>query len=162
MAMRSVHMRTRVRYLMAALLLGVAWWLALLIPEATRNVLLSSYPPLHFALLCAVSVVLAIVFRGPIAKASASWRFILLSLFLPFVGAAFFIWLASFAGWLLGGSDIPFWVAALMWIYLMPIQLGAIGYAAYYVIIPMGLLSQYTMHSLTRVGRNGAPGHAAT
>ena len=146
--MRADRTRGHVIYAGVACLLGLAWFLALEIPEATRMVILADQPVTNAALMCVVSMVLAFVFRRPVAGARKFWQFLVLALGLPFVGAALWLWLVTSLAWVFGSLDVPLWQEAVVFVYMLPTALGAVALAGYYIIIPMGLLSQYLMHRL--------------
>jgi hypothetical protein len=155
-------MTPHLQYISVAFLLGMLWCAALMVPDVTRNVLLSDHSAASALLLCGVSTIVATVFRRAIAKARSGWRFVLLALGLPFVGAALWFLSATLINWLIGPHDAPIWDVAVMAVSALPIALGAVALSAYYVVIPMGVLSQYVMHRLARGERNDPHVHAAT
>lgn len=146
--MSKMHKTTQ--YLFAATGLGLLWAVALLVPEATRNVILDDHATSHLLLMPFVSALIAVGFRRFITSATSAWRFLSVALLLPFVGAALWYVLASLVGWFVSGGEATIWEVAFMSVILLPTVVGAVALAAYYVIIPMGLLSQYVM---LRVGR---------
>lgn len=136
-------------YALTAALVGVLWYLALLIPLSTREQLavggLGRDPVVYswrLLLVCAVSVALALIFRRWIVSASTPIQAAVRGLALPLVGTVLF-------SWGLARSVPPTNV-------LMTPVLGIwlVVYQAFYVVIPMGLVSQGVM---ARVGRGSRP-----
>jgi len=165
--MRSVDMKRtpktlNAEYVDVAFLLGILWCAALMVPEATRNVMLADHPGTSAFLLCAVSAIVATVFRRPIAKAHSGWRFALLALGLPFVGAALWVLSVTLINWFSDPSGTPIWEAAVVAVSVLPVALGVVAVSAFYVVIPMGVLSQYVMHRLARSQGNDPHVHTAT
>lgn len=150
-------MDRRLKYLASAGALGVIWFLALLGPLATRERLL----PLgigatgvgeQLVLVCVTSVLLAVAFKGLISGAKNVWIASVLSLFLPLVGTEIFVLLdflvmqsENFAR--IGWSEM-IQIAINQLVFAIP----TVIHSAFYVVIPLGFISQYVME---RVGRNG-------
>ena len=150
------------QYIGVAFLLGLLWCAALMVPEVTRDVMLADRPTISALLLCAVSAIVATVFRRAISRARTGWRFAALALGLPFVGAALWFLSATLINWLIGPCDAPMWDVAVTAVTVLPFALGAVAVSAYYVVIPMGVFSQYVMHRLARSERKDPHVHAAT
>jgi len=155
-------MTPNAQYVGVAFLLGMLWCAALMVPAVTRNVMLADHPVLSALLLSAVSAIVAVAFRRSIAKGRAGWRFAVLALGLPFVGAALWFLSATLINWLIGPRDAPIWEVAVAAVSVLPLALGAVAVSAYYVVIPMGVLSQYVMNRLARSEGNDPHVHAAT
>lgn len=152
----------RVRYLVTALLLGVVWFVGLLAAPSTAGFLsvpewwnfkLQWYELLP--IMCVSSLVLALAFRRWIVKKQSLLRRLLLGTLLPFAGATIFIWLtilyACSTGRVESTSNMyppAVELAALMFFTALYGLLYALW--AFYVVIPIGLVSQLLME---RTGR---------
>ena len=145
------------RYLVAALLLGGLWFVGLLAAPSTAGFL--SVPEwwnfkLHWyellPIMCLSSLALSLVFRRWIVKKQSLLGRLLLGTLLPFAGAIIFIWFtilyACFTGRVEFTSNMypPIVeLAALMFFTALYGLLYALW--AFYVVIPMGLVSQLVM-----------------
>ena len=152
-------MDRRLKYLASAGALGAIWFLALLVPLATREVLLPSGIGAigigrQVALVCITSVVLAVAFKGLIIGAKNAWIGSILSVLLPLLGTEIFV-LLSFLGMLQSEN-----LARTGWsemiqglIVRLIFAIPTVIHTAFYIVIPMGFISQYVMDRVGRVGQ---------
>lgn len=149
------------KYWIAAFGLGVVWFLVLLIPLATREVLLPQGTKGPWAvtvrvfLVCVASVVLARVFKRLIIRRRSVWVNAVLSLLLPLVGTEIFV-LVEFLTML-----HPINLARMGWAGMLEMLLARLTLSvpivihyAFYVMVPMGFISQYVMSTAGRTDRN--------
>ena len=146
---------TRRRYELTAFLLGIVWYVALLIPSITRQTLhfnyngkVPTYPIVMLLLMCGVSVGLAEGFRSWIVNARG-WQNMALGLMLPFIGAILFGCLTSVV-WLGFGADPRELSKILVMFPLFGLWYAVISWA---VVIPLGCLSQFLMRCAGRAAR---------
>ena len=135
------------KYYATAFGMGALWFLALY-PFAGGLPLGGESFPFDLLAMCLASLTIAVTFRRRIAGASRR-AFILLSVFLPWLGA--FIFGAFFVGFMtvqnVAHNGLLPDAEALM-IPITCVIYGAIG--LFFVSIPMGLLSQYVMQRVSR------------
>jgi len=147
---------TRWSYPIVAFLLGVIWYVGLLLPEVTRGWLLH-FPIAHLLIMCVSSLLVALSARKLISRARGIMH-VVLAVMLPVYGALLFTIGSSLfllavtllqhgVGWAFAQAHdflvIPFW------------GLLATG-AAYYVVFPLGLLSQIVMKAVDTRSRTSA------
>lgn len=135
-----------IAYVAVAALLGAGWFLVLLVPPVTREWLLAgrNQAGLHVSLLVASSVAVAWLFRGIIARAE-TWRAHLVrAATIPLAGCVIYltlwnVWSLSRDAWRGYGLNLHDALVLYVW------GLGS-AVAAWYVMIPYGLLCQYVMN----------------
>jgi hypothetical protein len=131
--------RRRLRYVLTALTLGLAWYAVLLVPPSIRGFLGGLGHPTSAALVCATSLVVALTLRRPIADSDYDLR---LAVFAPYYGALVFGCAAAVTIWVQNGFRalnyfdlfvlVPYWtLLAALW--------------SFYLVIPMGFLAQRVM-----------------
>ena len=133
------------RYFVTAALLGAGWFVVLLIPPWTRQWFLGARRAIgwHIALLTLASVLVAWIFRSYIGGASGTGQHLKRALLLPYAGCFIYLVLwnvltciqATSYGWPLEIHDM---------LVLFPWGLS-FALAAFFVVIPYGLLCQYVM-----------------
>ena len=147
---------TRWSYPIVAFLLGVIWYVGFLLPEVTRGWLLH-FPIAHLLIMCVSSLLVALSARKLNSRARGIMH-VVLAVMLPVYGALLFTIGSSLVllavtllqhcvGWAIAQAHdflvIPFW------------GLLATG-AAYYVVLPLGLLSQIVMKAVDTRSRTSA------
>jgi len=123
-------------------ILGLGWFVVLLIPGLTREWLLSS-AGMNIVCLSAASVFVALAFRRFIDSAETFAEHLLRAAVIPFVGCFVFLSLWNAAFWartLLRGGLAN--IHDTLSLYAMG-MLAAVG--SFVVVIPYGLVCQYVM-----------------
>ena len=144
-------------YWFVAALLGIVWYVAVLVAGLTPP---PNYPfnlseMASIALMCFVSIALAALFRRFILAADSLWKALVSALILPLAGAGLLIPITFFGRALFTRPDALFSFRAVVMLPLSGLlYLPYIVSEAYYVIVPVGIISQLVM---SRVGR----GHEA-
>lgn len=150
-------------YLTAAAALGAVWYGLLLIPLATREMLIAPatqdnfgirldvYALRTFLLTCAVSLVLALSFRRFIIEARTLFRSMTLALLLPLLGTVMFAWVFLLISRSTGAQQDGGAVGWLVEFALTaPLSVEMVVTQAFYIVLPMGMVSQ---HVMARIGR---------
>ncbi len=135
-------------FLAAAAVLAPAWYLALLIPGMTRS-MLRSVGPLHGILaLCAAAVVFAPLLKRWVIQHRDPEESAFMGLGIALAGAVVFVWVLVLREPLYSSGGAPPTPLG-DWIFGMGIAtIGTvltIIVKAFYVVIPMGLLTIYAM-----------------
>lgn len=149
------------RYSLTAGVLGVGWFVVLLVPGITRNWLLEN-PGQNLVCLVVTSVVMAVACRRYVARAYTFREHLVRATVLPYAGCFLFL---------------SFW-AAMPWVQSLwrdslanihdTLSLYGMGMTAavvsFFVVIPYGLLCQYAMHAASRAAATSShtevTGHA--
>ena len=127
---------------MTAGVLGLGWFLVLLIPGITRTWLLSSVG-MNIVCLIAASVFVALVFRPFIDRAETFTEHLLRAAVIPLVGCFVFLSLWNAALW---GRTLLFGGLANIHDTLSLYVMGMLAtVVSCLVVIPYGLLCQYVM-----------------
>jgi hypothetical protein len=140
------------RYCATAGGLGVGWFAVLLLPSVTRGWLLAS-PWQNLACLVVASVLVAVVCRRFIGRATTPGEHLLRAIVLPYLGCLVFLSLVAGVLWtrtiLAGGLANLHDTASL---YAMGMTAAAVSF---FVVIPYGLLCQYVISAVipSRVAR---------
>ena len=148
----------KAKYFVSAGTLGVIWFLVLLIPLATREVLLPQetrtleFLAVRVFLVAVTSVILAVAFKRFIVRTQDVWLSSLVSLVLPLVGTLIFV-LVEFLTLLSRENLLRVgWEQLMQILFVRLIMSVPIGiHYAFYVMVPMGFISQYVMN---RAGRS--------
>jgi hypothetical protein len=134
------------KYCAAAAALGCSWFVVLLIPAITRQWLLADMFQNLWCLVVA-SIIVALAARKFISSADTFGEHLLRATVIPYLGCLVYlslsigrIWLHSF---LYGGLANLHDTVSL---YVMGLSAAAVSF---FVVIPYGLLCQYTMSSLS-------------
>jgi hypothetical protein len=133
------------RYCVTAGVLGVGWFVVLLVPGITRGWLLEEPWP-NLACLVATSVLVAVTCRRFIGQAATFGDHLVRATVVPYLGCFVFLslwaamlWVRSL--WMGGLANLHDTVS----LYLM----GMTGAAfSFFLVIPYGLLCQYVMSSV--------------
>jgi hypothetical protein len=143
------------RYCITAGILGAGWFAVLLLPGITREWLRNA-PLQNVACLLAASVMVALVFRRFIARASTFGEHLVRAIVLPYIGCL---------------TYLSLW-AALLWTRTLlfgglanvhdTLSLYALGFVAAviacFVVVPYGLVCQYVMNGTAAAVSEGDAG----
>lgn len=142
----TAHVARHLSYLGIAGALGSLWYGALLIPRLTRVILLGN-PLRSLTLLVAIGAVLALLFKRFVLGPLDAERAFLIAIAFPLAGSILFVWSLTLLEWVASPTDAPASAAASLGVLLFLAFSGAVAVAvsAFYVIVPMGLLSFYLM-----------------
>ncbi len=139
-------------YLAVAGGLGALWYAALLIPRVTRALLVKDAPrPL--ILLVAISIVLALLTKRCVLGPLDPERAAMVAILTPLAGSVLFVGAITLLGSLFdptgGPQSVAGWLGALLLLGVGTVV--AVFVSAFYVVIPLGLLSLYVMRKVGKV-----------
>lgn len=135
------------RYYFTAAVLGAGWFLVLLLPRMTRELLLAS-AWMNLVWLMLSSVLIAHWGRGYIGRASTWWEHCARAVLLPYVGCVVFLTL--YAGWLWARTLLGGGMANLhdtLSLYAMGLTAAVLSFV---VVVPYGFCCQYLLSSILR------------
>jgi hypothetical protein len=131
------------RYCSTAAVLGLGWFVVLLVPGMTRDWLLAKVPQ-NVVCLALASVIVAVLCRRFIERADTPWENVIRATVIPYLGCFVFLTLSAAMLWmrslLYGGLANLHDTVSL---YVMGMAAAAISF---FVVIPYGLFCQYVMH----------------
>lgn len=134
------------RYGRTAAVLGVGWYLVLLIPGVTREWLLGDVPQ-NLVCLVIASVFVAVACRRFIGEADSLGADVVRAIALPYLGAVVFLSLTAAILWrrsvMIGGLANLHDTVSL---YVMGLVATTLSF---YVVVPYGLLCQYVMRAVS-------------
>ena len=136
-----------IRYAATAGVLGVGWFVVLLVPGMTRGWLLEA-PWQNLLCLVLTSVIVAVLCRGYIEDAETPWEHLIRAVVLPYVGCFAFLTLWSALLW--GRTLIYGGLANLhdtVSLYAMGMTAAVVSC---FVVVPYGFLCQYVMNAVAR------------
>jgi hypothetical protein len=138
-----------IRYVSAAAMLGVGWFVVLLVPKTTREFLLQDAAR-NLAFLAIASVIIAVAFRKFIAAAETFGGDLVRALILPYAGTVVYLSLVAGAIWT---EQLLFGGLANLHDTLSLYAMGLVAaILACLVVVPYGLLCQYVMRSAAERG----------
>jgi len=130
------------RYVTTAALLGLGWFVVLLLPGMTRGWLVENALS-GLLLLPLASVLVALTFRGFIARAATFGQHLLRAVVLPYVGCA--VYLGLWAAWWWAEHAFSGNLANLhdtLSVFAMGLVATAVSC---FVVVPWGLVCQYAL-----------------
>lgn len=139
-------MPPKVKYYATAALMGIGWFLVLLIPPATRGWLLMVLAPYHLAFLVIASVMVALLFRRSISTADTILKHLVCGCVIPYVGCVFYVTIFNLfmLQGVIRGAPVIRWDQFVAY-YVLGLF---VAFKAYFVVLPFGILSQYIMHKV--------------
>jgi hypothetical protein len=144
--MRIAAEQLVMRYGSTAAVLGVGWFVVLLIPRLTREWLLAN-PLQNLGFLVAASIIVAVACRGFILRADALGAHLVRATVMPYLGCLVFLSLTAAALWarsfLSGGLANLHDTVSL---YVMGLTATTLSL---FVVVPYGLLCQYVLNSIS-------------
>ena len=142
------HMRYLV-YILVAVVLGVSWYAALLIPVVTRKILLGEQWLFFFTFAGIIAVVLATTFRKQLVLATSAERITLLAVALPILAAVLVMCGATVQEWFVEPGGPETLTAALS--ILAIISVGTMilfPLLTFYIVLPLGLFSAMVLRGI--------------
>jgi hypothetical protein len=151
------HRVSLLTYSTAAAALGIVWFVGLSWSTGTKRILAESdwwnfrlHPVELAAVLCAVSVSIALLFRRPIARSTGLLQHAALAIALPLVGTVFFTWGMALLGVALGRTSSNSAMHVVLYsVFMTPYAFVYVWYAMP-TVLALGALSQAVLHMLAK------------
>jgi hypothetical protein len=137
---------SKFKYHSTAAVLGIGWFLVLLIPEGTRGWLLKfiqGLAPYHLSVLVLSSVIVAFIFRRAIVAANIILKHLTCGCVIPYVGCI--VYLTIITVFLYERKLSVRDVHDALGIYLFGIIFAL---RSFFVVLPFGIVSQYIMNKV--------------
>ena len=138
------------KYCAAAGALGIGWFVVLLIPAVTREWLLADVFQ-NLGCLVVTSIIVALAARKFISSADTFGEHLVRATVIPYLGSLVYLSLSAGLIWL--NTFLYGGLANLhdtLSLYVMGLSAAAVSF---FVVIPFGLLCQYTMSSVSNTDR---------